>query len=402
MNNFPGSKKQEADELLGQIYDQVEGDSRRLLAAGWPARDSAGRITPHMRDLREVLLADGLIWESTSRSLGITDKGVAAVERARVSHSLKMQIDAPFPTAPEAIKDELEFWVRRQQDGEPGSNHWNQVQARIDHLRYLDQRTVEGKQMAKRNYGSAALSLAPEKAIKILQNQIAAAESLRSEPFGSARREEWKTTSESALYAAFNASSPVFNSFSAAQAIAFNMNDSDAKLRQIANENLDQLLAVLRSAEEQLGWQTPEPSEKFLSAGSQHDAYVEIRGIIQATKTELMIVDTYVDGTLWSLLKNVGQSLNLRVLTMKTQTDFALEAKLFIAQHGGQVEVRITTDYHDRFLVIDRATVWHLGASIKDAGKKAFAMTEFERPSIRSSVIADIEATWKAARTLPI
>ncbi len=87
---------------------------------------------------------------------------------------------------------------------------------------------------------------------------------------------------------------------------------------------------------------------------------------------------------------------------MKTKGDFSLEAKHFIAQHGGQVEARVTNDYHDRFIVVDHVTVWHLGASIKDAGKKAFALTEFERSSIRNSVIADIEATWSASTALPI
>ena len=87
---------------------------------------------------------------------------------------------------------------------------------------------------------------------------------------------------------------------------------------------------------------------------------------------------------------------------MKTKGDFPLEAKHFIAQHGGQVEARLTNDYHDRFIVVDHVTVWHLGASIKDAGKRAFALTEFERSSIRNSVIADIEATWNASTALPI
>jgi len=402
MNTFPRSKKEEADSILDQLYDGVEGDSRLLIVTGWPARDSSGRITPYMRDLRDVLLSDGLIWESSSGAIGITDKGVNKVESSRASQFLKTQLDVPFPTTPKAIREELELWIRRQQDREPGSNHWNQVQSRIDHLRYLDKETVEGEQMAKRNYGGTAPSLAPEKAIKILENQIATAEALRTEPFGSAKREEWKTTSESVLNSAFNPGCPIFDSFSAAQAIAFNMNDSDVKLRQIANENLDQLLAVLRSAVEQLGWQLPEPSEAFHPAGSQHDAYVEIRRIVQTATTELIIVDTYVDETLWGLLTNVSGSVKLRVLTMKTKGDFPLEAKHFIAQHGGQVEARVTNDYHDRFIVVDHATVWHLGASIKDAGKKAFALTEFERSSIRNSVIADIEVTWNASTALPI
>jgi hypothetical protein len=87
---------------------------------------------------------------------------------------------------------------------------------------------------------------------------------------------------------------------------------------------------------------------------------------------------------------------------MKTKGDFSLEAKHFVAQHGGQVEVGVTNDYHDRFILVDQVDVWHLGASIKDAGKKAFALTKFERSSIRNSVIADVEATWNASTSLSI
>lgn len=402
MSTFPHSKKEEADNFLDLLCDRVEGDSERLIVTGWPARDSSGRITPHMRSLRDILLSEGLIWESSSGAIGITDKGISKVESGRAFQSLTSQLDAPFPTTPDAIREALEFWIRLQQNHDPGSGQWNRVQTRIDHLRYLDQRAVEEEQMAKLNHSATTSSLAPEKAIKILENQIAVAEALRNERFGSAKREEWKTTSESVLAASFSPGSPVIDSFGAAQAIAFNINDSDAKLCQIANRTLDQLLAVLRSAIEQIGWRLPEPSEAFHPAGSQHDAFVQIRGILQTATTELIIVDTYVDETLWGLLTNVRDFVNLRVLTMKAKADFALEAKHFIEQHGHRVEARKTDDYHDRFIVVDHMTVWHLGASIKDAGKKAFALTEFERSSIRKSVIEDIEATWDASPRIQI
>lgn len=402
MNSFSSSKKQEADSFLDQLYDEVEGNSRMLVITGPLGRNSSGAITPYMRELREMLLSDELIWESSRGSIGITEKGITKVQNDRASQLLKVQLDAPFPTTSRAIREELGSWVRRQQDGQPGSDHWKQVQARIDHLRYLDQKLVKEEQMAKRIYGQVVPSLAPGKALKLLENQISAAEALRGETFGSAKREEWETTSASILNATFVVGNPVFDSYSRAQSIVFNANDSDSKLRQIANENLDQMLAVLRSAMHQLEWQLPEPSERFHPAGSQHDAYVQIRGIVQAAKTELLIVDTYIDETLWGLLKNVTHSVDIRVLTMKAKADFSLEARHFIAQHGGHVHARVTNNYHDRFLVIDRKTVWHLGASIKDAGRKAFALTQFERSSIRDSVISDIEVTWNASTPLPI
>jgi hypothetical protein len=114
------SKREEANELLEQLYDSTEADSGTVIVAGGPARDASGTVTRHMRELRDLLLADGLIWETARLSIGIADKGIAQVERQRKSQILKMEIDAPFPTTPEGIATELEHWARRQQDGEPG------------------------------------------------------------------------------------------------------------------------------------------------------------------------------------------------------------------------------------------------------------------------------------------
>jgi len=391
------SIKEEADALLNTLYDSLEANSKTVIVSGHPARDAGGAITPHMRDIREVLLADGLIWETARLSIGITDKGIAMVESTRKGEVLKMEIDSPYPTTAEGIATELGYWVRRQQDGDPGSNHWVQVQARIGHLRYLDGKTLEEKDMKSQKSKADAPPLSPARAITILEDHIAAAEKLRAEKFGFAGREGWSITAGSILHQAFRTDNPIFKAFSTSKNIVFNMHDSDEKLRQIANGVMDAQIAVLRSAIEQLTWNLPESNEAFHPKGSQHDAYIEIRALIQTAKKELMVVDEYVDGTLWTLLKNLKPSVTVRVMTENPKPDFAHEAKLFVTQHGNTVEARKTKDYHDRFIVIDGANPLHLGASIKDAGNKAFAWTEFSGSSTRKAVIADIEDTWKAA-----
>jgi len=97
-------------------------------------------------------------------------------------------------------------------------------------------------------------ALPPEKAIKILGDHVAAAQALRAESFGFQGRQEWTTTAASILHRAFDAGNPIFSAFSASQSIVWNKNDSQEKLRQIANENLDAPVGVLRSAIQQLGW----------------------------------------------------------------------------------------------------------------------------------------------------
>jgi hypothetical protein len=138
-------------------------------------------------------------------------------------------------------------------------------------------------------------------------------------------------------------------------------------------------------------------NQVYLPAGSQHHAYVEIRKIIQFAQLDILIVDSYVDETLWELLTNLQSSVKLRVLTQQMKKDFRLEARKFSAQHGNAIEIRTTSKYHDRFIVEDKQRCWHIGASIKDAGNKAFAFSELLRPELVKFVIADVDNEWSVA-----
>ncbi|HTG62805.1 MAG TPA: hypothetical protein VMG63_25805, partial [Terriglobia bacterium] len=99
---------------------------------------------------------------------------------------------------------------------------------------------------------------------------------------------------------------PNVQAFGAAQCGVYHPGyDTEAYLRQQANEQLERMVAVLKSTVDQLRWQLSDPTQVFLPAGSAHDAYVEIRKIVQSATSEILIVDPYVDGTLWTLLTNV-------------------------------------------------------------------------------------------------
>src|SRR5207245_2767252 len=112
--------------------------------------------------------------------------------------------------------------------------------------------------------------------------------------------------------------------------------------------------------------------EIFFPPGSQHTAYQEIRQIVAAAKTDLVIVDNYVDGTLFQLLTNASLGVSVRVLTFNMKPDFAHEARKFRQQYQTPLEVRQKRgDFHDRFLIADSSRAHHLGASIKDLGSSA-------------------------------
>lgn len=139
--------------------------------------------------------------------------------------------------------------------------------------------------------------------------------------------------------------------------------------------------------------------ELFFPKQSQHDAYVEIRRILQCALTSVSLVDPYVDQTLLTLLSAaLKPGMTIHILTAKLPDDFALEAKAWQVQHADvSLEVRTTREFHDRFIVIDERVCWHIGCSIKDAGHKVFMLSNVEDDSNRSALLAQIEKSWQDA-----
>lgn len=244
-------------------------------------------------------------------------------------------------------------------------------------------------------------TLSPERAVPIFEDLGRQAAELQKEDRNSPKVTEWAETAESALIAALGNQHTLVQSFGREfHSGVYYQHDSPARLQQQFQEQLQGSVAVLQSAVKQLRWQLSDPNQVFLPAGSQHDAYVEIRNIVQTTSTEVFIVDPYVDHTLWELLTNVPRAAKIRVLTEQMKGDFVIEAKKFAAQHGNSVEVRQTSQYHDRFIITDAKRCWHLGASIKDAGTKACAISEVLRAKILNFIKNDIETQWAVAKVV--
>ena len=142
--------------------------------------------------------------------------------------------------------------------------------------------------------------------------------------------------------------------------------------------------------------------EVFFVKGSEHDAYVHIRTILQTAKADLFLIDPYMDGSIYPLLGTLTPAtMAARVLTSKCPTDFALETKKFGKQHPGfGVEVRTTKDFHDRFIILDQTRCYLLGASIKDAGNKGFTIVPLQEPSIVRFILNHANQVWATAKPL--
>lgn len=132
------------------------------------------------------------------------------------------------------------------------------------------------------------------------------------------------------------------------------------------------------------------PNQKVFFEGQVYDAFELLVTLVQRAKREIVLVDGYVDtGTLNILAKKrpgISATVWTHPKTCLTERDIAT----FNVQYP-TLEVRHTASFHDRFLILDGVEGYLIGASLKDAGKKSFAITKLEGSSIIESIIAALD-----------
>ena len=120
------------------------------------------------------------------------------------------------------------------------------------------------------------------------------------------------------------------------------------------------------------------PREGILFDGQIFDAHRFINNLIRSASRRLILIDNYVDDTVLTQLDNRKDDVSATIYTQHISNAFRLD----IERHNKQytpIEVRIAHKIHDRFLIVDD-TLYHIGASIKDLGKKLFAFSKMETP----------------------
>lgn len=136
--------------------------------------------------------------------------------------------------------------------------------------------------------------------------------------------------------------------------------------------------------------------EVFFPKGSQWDAFVVLRDIIASASKQVDVVDPYCDGALFGLLASRAEEpLTVRVLCDRYAQAVDAEAGKFRAQWAGwEFEIRKATGFHDRFVILDGAECYHIGASINGAGKNAFMISRLEDSRMRDALLREVTAAW--------
>ena len=120
--------------------------------------------------------------------------------------------------------------------------------------------------------------------------------------------------------------------------------------------------------------------------GQIFDAYAKFESFIAQARQSIVLIDNYIDLSVLERFAKKNAGVRVTIYTNPQTPIMAQDIQRFNAQYP-LLEVKHTSAMHDRFLIIDNQTLYHIGASLKDLGKRCFAFDVFE-----SSFIADIMA----------
>ena len=130
------------------------------------------------------------------------------------------------------------------------------------------------------------------------------------------------------------------------------------------------------------------PTQGIFYEGQVFDAYEHVSKIIRSAKNSIVLIDNYVDESTLVHISKKNTGVKALILTRDISNQLALDILRANAQYG-DFSVKKFTQSHDRFLIIDNGTeVYHIGASLKDLGKKLFAFSKLDKDSVTSIITA--------------
>ena len=133
-----------------------------------------------------------------------------------------------------------------------------------------------------------------------------------------------------------------------------------------------------------------ESEQKIFYDGQIYDAFSLIVSLIQKAKKKILLVDGYVDIKTLNLLAKKKKGVDVTIYTHPKTSLSQTDISNFNSQYP-KLNVKKTAVFHDRFLIIDDHDVYHIGASIKDAGGKCFGITLIQDQQIASDLISRLK-----------
>ena len=122
------------------------------------------------------------------------------------------------------------------------------------------------------------------------------------------------------------------------------------------------------------------PVEGVFYDGQIFDAYKFATDLIRSAKKSILLIDNYVDESVLLMLSKRNAGVKADIYTQAVSRQLQLDLQKHNSQYP-PISIHVYKKCHDRFLIIDGTDVWHIGASLKDLGKKMFAFSRLDIPA---------------------
>lgn len=152
-------------------------------------------------------------------------------------------------------------------------------------------------------------------------------------------------------------------------ALMFQRLDSLEQKQFHTDEKIDAILNALED-------KSLKPKEGIFYDGQIYDAYAFMSELIKSAKNEIMLIDNYIDDTVFTIFSK-NQNIKVTIYTNTISKQLELDYQKYKSQYKNII-LHEFKNAHDRFMIIDGKEVYHIGASLKDLGKKWFAFSKFE------------------------
>ena len=137
----------------------------------------------------------------------------------------------------------------------------------------------------------------------------------------------------------------------------------------IHDENFNKLFNALEN-------KTLKPKQGIFYDGQIFDAYIFVNDLFKLATNEIILIDNYIDETVFTLFSKYP-NIKIKIYTKIISKQLKLDLQKYKTQYQN-IELFEFKNSHDRFLIIDKKEIYHIGASLKDLGKKWFAFSKFE------------------------
>jgi len=157
-------------------------------------------------------------------------------------------------------------------------------------------------------------------------------------------------------------------------AAIFQRLDSIEQKQYITDTKLDKVFEAIEAKD-------MKPEQGIFFDGQVFDAYVFVADLIKSAKKSIVLIDNYVDEITLMLLAKRRQACTATIYTYKQSEQLLQDLQKHNEQYP-PIEIKTFKQSHDRFLILDDDTIYHVGASLKDVGKKWFAFSKMDKSAL--------------------